>query len=159
MDNSFKLGLALGLTGKPLPMPEPQPVAYLYNSVRLPALPKWNKETHPYAVIFQGGELSGRTNTNLYFMQDLNTVVKNHTSSGSEKRNYIQYRAGDIEYHVNHEGAFDSWGEPEILSEALAFGFRSTIWTNTDLVALIDELGVSTGEVFLAASDPVPAYE
>lgn len=73
--SSFKMGLALGLVGAPLPYtgkePEPAPVAYLYgtpsesgnmaisdgdgyvryNGVVLPPLPEWDKTTYPLAVL------------------------------------------------------------------------------------------------------------
>ena len=48
----FVKGLALGLTGAPLPYTgTAEPVAYLYNGYRLPPLPNRDKAQYPYATI------------------------------------------------------------------------------------------------------------
>ena len=45
-------GLMMGCCSRPFPLSaKKEPVAYLYNGVRLPALPEWDKETYPYALI------------------------------------------------------------------------------------------------------------
>ena len=48
---SSVMGLILSLFSSPLPEVQKQPVAYLYNGVRLPKLPEWDRETYPYATI------------------------------------------------------------------------------------------------------------
>lgn len=50
---SWLIGFALGLCGKPPPIAgsRREPVAYLYNGVRLPKLPEYDKSVYPYAVI------------------------------------------------------------------------------------------------------------
>ena len=48
---SFVKGILLSLVGKPFPLAEREPVAFLYNGVRLPKLPEWDSEKYPYAVI------------------------------------------------------------------------------------------------------------
>ena len=47
----FVKGMLPGLPGKPHPMANKEPVAYLYNGVRLPKLPEWDREMYPYAMI------------------------------------------------------------------------------------------------------------
>lgn len=53
---SYVKGLMLGICGKPLPFStKKEPVAYLYNGVRLPKLPEWDREKYPYAVLTGSG--------------------------------------------------------------------------------------------------------
>ena len=49
---SSVMGLILGQFSSPLPEVQKEPVAYLYNGVRLPALPEWDREKYPFAVIW-----------------------------------------------------------------------------------------------------------
>lgn len=50
---SWLIGFALELCGNPLPIAgsKREPVAYLYNGVRLPKLPEYDKSVYSYAVI------------------------------------------------------------------------------------------------------------
>ena len=58
---SFVKGILLGVVGKPLPISQgKEPIAYLYNGVRLPKLPEWDREMYPYAVIVYNGISQGR---------------------------------------------------------------------------------------------------
>lgn len=41
------------ITGLMKPVPVDEPTMYLYGQKVLPALPNWDKETHPYAVIYE----------------------------------------------------------------------------------------------------------
>lgn len=129
---------------------------FLYNGIELPALPNWNKETHPYAVIsrypYSGAYV-------LWVMQNLDVVILNRTQDGTQKYNCINYHPGDLEYRYEYySNPSNGWGEPEIMQSSLGFGFNNIIWTNTDLVALMEENGVAAGEVYLAASEPVPVH-
>ena len=49
----FLTGLAMALCSRGrIPIPTRTPVAYLYNGVRLPALPEWDREAYPYYYIY-----------------------------------------------------------------------------------------------------------
>lgn len=145
---NFLLGLALGLTGKPL-LFKRQPVAYLYNGLRLSTLPAWDKKTLPHAVIINGTSLIG-SYTELMVYEE---IVYRTTDSGK--------------YQVGHRGAYNrsiysytdgKWGEfyHGKTSEAGSFlcdvGSDYIHWTNTDIY-------YESGEVAYAASDPIPVYE
>ena len=48
---SYVVGFNLALAGMAYPYSAPTPVAYLYNGIRLPALPEWDRGVYPYAYI------------------------------------------------------------------------------------------------------------
>lgn len=148
---NFLLGLALGLTGKPLRFAQGEPVAYLYNGVRLPPLPMVDKEKFPFAVITRGTGLYSRTEVCFVKAISYRTCVN---SSG-----YSQYQVGYFgEYlYARKPSDSDQWGElKSATTENGLFwcevGSDYIIWTNTDI-------HYESGEVAYAASDPVPVYE
>lgn len=154
--------LIASLCSRPLPLGAREPVAYLYNGVRLPGLPeKWNPKTHPCVLIVHYG-ITNATTTVLYFMaqvSDRDVTVSEYT--GENIAEYIYYNPGDIQYTVNHKKGetFTSWGDPTVLDERKMFGIKSVVWTNTDLVLQFDSNTGVTDELYLSASDPIPVYE
>ena len=123
-----------------------QLVAYLYDGVRLPKLPEWNKEAYPYGWIFS------LTGSSFGF----------HLCS---ERPYIYAETG---YMRGPSGALTDMGwlcnsnrmTKWIAESTNGNGRTSTgeddmvvpLWTNFDL---LDD----NGDLFLAASEPVPVYE
>lgn len=151
---SWLTGFALGLAGKPLPLAVRKPVAYLYNGVRLPELPEWDKEKYPYVVI-------ERTGSALYnYAYALRLFQKPYKITGTQwmvshfvapEGDEKTYTACACPYTDNGDGTF-VWSEPTVYNIPDDFRVQKPIWCNYDL-------GKSDGTVLLAASDPVPVYE
>ena len=147
---SWLTGFALGLAGKPLPMGtvEREPVAYLYNGVRLPKLPEWDKKKYPYVMMW---DRHGGTYGTVYAFSVAHhkiMLVEGATETA------IGVGAGEtyleISYGMGDYSQFQSFTEKTPDSPALLS--REVHWSNYDIV---DE----NGTLFLAASDPVPIYE
>lgn len=164
MNHSFKLGLALGMTGKPLPISKPEPVAYLYNGVRLPKLPEWNKSKYPYVVINKD-RVAIKFYYSLYLCSDMPFRL-----NGLE---FYDIKLPTIRYKQVEADA-KTWGNPELLTEEDGRGpyndegntdvngrywylCSDPIWSNFDFYYTKYE--GHEGELYLAASDPIPIYE
>lgn len=139
-------GYALGLCGKPLPFSkaEKEPVAYLYNGVRLPKLPEWDRESYPYAHI-----------SKFTAIEDYVLVV--HTKPLFVKSSGMVQVNEDITEGVPCMKWFSTEANrpwTESTSNVFRYDQADDIaWTNTDVPIQ------STGEILLAATDPVPVYE
>lgn len=147
---SFLKGLALGLAGKPLEFaPGKEPVAYLYNGVRLPKLPEWDKETYPYAYIAK------YSMTEMYHFRVFASPLVFNVDDATGKSIGLQTPTSEsIAYCCYHfeEGDAD-W---RLVSEASTF-------ESTDVILLLKWANHTVyhenGTVYMAASDPVPVYE
>lgn len=118
-----------------------QPVAFLYNGVRLPKLPEWDREMYPYAVIkhhMTGERLLCAKNPIVEVLAD------NGESTG------IVYVAGDCIYATCKTNS-NSWGDFNADSD-VSLTVNPPFWTNTDIY-------LNDGTLYLAASEPVPVYE
>ena len=118
---------------------EPKPiVAYLYNGVRLPALPEWDRDVYPFATItaHSGG---------LYCFNASDIVLA---------LDYTMSRPNDSGAFLNIRSAYDketeSWGENK--TSAVNGYDGSPIWSNFDIYK-------SDGSLYLSASEPVPIYK
>ena len=142
---SFLMGLAIGLTGNPLPYAQKEPVAYLYNGVRLPPLPAWDKASYPYVIVNfnDAGFYSLRV-----FTTEPAVVSKSNLTLTTHDGVYGQYMAA-----VFGDGKANTFDEPKTFSALLGSVTQGTIWTNFDLRYK------GTEEVYFAASEPVPVYE
>ena len=142
---NWKQALALGLCSVGAYAVK-EPVAYLYNGVRLPKLPEWDKTAYPYAVILPDGGVAGGAET----MYRLRIVDRPFVVDSGDLVYCIDPDSQEILYR-----AFSTDGEWEYEKSGV-IGFeqtlRNAVWTNTDIMTLL-------GEVHLAASDPVPVYE
>ena len=137
----------------------PSAVAYLYNGVRLPKLPKWDKTTYPYAVIvaFPGKGLWTHAVT---FFNALGYVPSEPNSSGR----YAYTVPGGVTYKSYHlyPDEPDVWKEdflsgPYESTTAFLVGWPEApeagiIWSSVDIVNDDESL-------HLEASDPAPVYE
>ncbi len=112
------------------------PAAYLYNGVKLPKLPEWDKETYPYAYI------TGNISSGAYYLH-CTVSVKTAATGGR-----MVFAEGAIHYKVK-DGL---WVEHNIA------GLDPVVWSNTDVYYSdsVEEVG---GTLYLAASEPVPVYE
>jgi hypothetical protein len=129
---SFVKGILLGLCGHPLPQGK-EPVAYLYNGVRLPKLPE---SELPYAVITVGEDTAV-----LMFRSEPPTLVPTFnflspTFVNKDEPTFSYQLAGGSEW-VEHDGYIAN---------------QYADWTNTDIFK-------DDGSVYLTASEPVPVYE
>ena len=140
---SFQEGLALGLTGAPLPYTgTAEPVAYLYNGVRLPPLPV--VEGRPKAYMTKHTAF-GITRYRVHFLSEPYYAVS------SDGQYAIGHRSGDVDYtaKVNDtEWVYQTVWEQNGVWAAVS----DVLWANFDI---LDE----SGAVVLAASNPVPVYE
>lgn len=135
---SWLTGLALGLSGKPLPLSTGKKlVGYSYNGTVLPALPEWDREMYPYAVIDNDGWYLACCTSMLQY-NGSNIVYKEDCSTYCFKLdNGAWVYDGSASYN------FDA-GKTAVYGEC--------IWTNTDILN-------EDGTLCLAASEPVPIYE
>ena len=138
---SFKEGLALGLTGKPLHFAQREPVAYLYNGVRLPKLPEW-VANYDNALI---------ANTwSRYIVHGFNDYTPDQKLMANGE--YVAtVELGEHSYSW-YEVANGKW-EDEIRHSTSGGPYQSDIvWASTDICTI-------SGDLTLSKSDPVPVYE
>lgn len=114
---------------------------YLYNGVELPALPEWDKETYPYAVIVKS---STATIAGTYLCVS-NGEVPTHNGNTT-----VQFRGDGITWKLSN----DAWGSQTEKSTYFEIGgvvgASSIIWANVDIV------NTKSGAVWRYASEPVP---
>lgn len=127
-------GLMMGCCGTPRPLStaKKEPVAWLYNGVRLPKLPEWDKETYPYAVLVEHNSATP------YWLAVSTTAFVNNLGLCQVK--------GDCRVFPFKN---DVWGEIETFS---GLSIPLPFWTNTDFLN-------RDGTLYLAASEPIPVYE
>lgn len=145
------------LAGRVRPVVRREPVAYLYNGVRLSALPEHDNNEHPHVVIAiydLSIGLLGDDSAVAYFLSDIK--VTNDLYDANTYKDFVWYSPGDKEVKATRPydstGDFTEFGEVSELSESKKFALENIIWTNTDLYN-------TDGTLYLAASDPVPVYE
>lgn len=124
-----------------------EPVAYLYNGVRLPKLPEWDKEKYPYIVIdnsYYIGEVRPSA-CELYALREMPTLL--NPGYGDIDGFLFDKFADHVYCRIENDvwGAFKTSG----MDETTMFHI---IWTNFDLY-------YEDGTLHMAASEPVPVYE
>lgn len=142
---SCVMGLILGQFSSPLPEAQKEPVAYLYNGVRLPKLPEWDREKYPFAYIdhWVSGEYV------LYLME-------NPTITRDDDLDWVYFKIGENICFILQNGV-DAW-TPYKSSNATNNVFvynggalDACVWSNFDIEC--DDV------MYFAASEPVPVYE
>lgn len=136
-----------------------EPVAYLYNGVRLPKLPEWDKTVYPYAVIslfendYHKGYIMDISATHYVAAEVYPGHVGNSLTITTPAMCYSLQDSGG-ENTTSPDGAWvltsDLSGETE--NYFRSGKYYSLFWANYDVSG-------SDGTVYLAASDPVPVYE
>lgn len=147
---SWRAGFELGLAGFSFPYSKPhrKPTAYLYNGIRLPALPEWDRGAYPYAYIWQ----SASDQTCYLSCSSVPLVVY-----GADEY-YLPSADGEpMEAYRIVDGSWGFWYETTTSTSATnqianALTKRPLVWANYDISREDDT-------VYLAASDPVPVYE
>lgn len=144
---SFLKGLALGLAGKPLNLAEKEKtlVGYSYNGTVLPALPEWDKAAYPYAYVFKVRSVDSYK---LCFLASAlvhnggdSILVDTPTDDGIAQCAYYFAPSSDTDWVDADDGVFESGNMILLLR-----------WANHDVCD-------NDGNIYLAASDPVPVYE
>lgn len=148
---SWRTGFELGLAGFAYPYAKPrEPTAYLYNGVRLPALPEWDRVKYPYAFIYK--RYSPVSRAYVCDLVALPEVAYAYMSSGG----WAVY-VGDVDrlgWRVIADSAGNFSTEWQLLETAWN-GYVAPpglTWAN---FGVLNE----DGTVYLAASEPVPVYE
>ena len=117
-----------------------EPVAYLYNGVRLPQLPEWDKTVYPYAYIRRAewGEVVLTVMSQPWYFDGTNAV----TSASV----YSQYGIYDGEWRL---GLHDA----EIKGGIILDDDYDIIWSNFDWCKNAED-----DTVTFKASEPIPVY-
>lgn len=148
---SWVIGLLIGLLQPPtltFDAPPTQPTAYLYNGIRLPALPEWDRGVYPYAVIWS--QLNGYHLTCL----PADAYYEEHSSVEG-----LLYFKADTVCHCKTNEDLTEWGEWEEVADDTAYAIIdypnehmfACVWTNFN--AEYD------GTTYMTASEPIPVYE
>lgn len=143
---SWRTGFELGLAGFSFPYSKPRkPTAYLYNGIRLPALPEWDRGVYPYAVLQWREEVAGSQSVETRLFVSTEPPYKGSLFC------IIPVGSSGVVYKLNEKNewyAHTSWTPNLDMSGSLVVPH----WSNYDMLK-------SDGTVYLAASDPVPVYE
>ena len=141
---SSVMGLILGQFSSPLPISQKQPVAYLYNGVRLPALPEWDREMYPFAFIRY--DSSGESATYLYCVE---SFEYSETPGIAGMGWGLIVPATSLICKLEN-GSWGTFGNHNVFGQGV---YDYLIhWTNFDMLA-------KDGSIYIAASEPIPVYE
>lgn len=184
---SYAAGYLLSLAGKPLPLtaskPGSEPVAYLYNGVRLPdinsILTDEQKAQNPYWILnaMDAGEidesLRGEIAYTVYFLPKTAYFGNLVRYSTTIKNVIFMEEEADVLYSslTFSTTLAEMFGYPagewtplvgeerEFLMTAGVYG--EYFWSNFDILGANSVDGVLTldGSTYLATSEPVPVYE
>lgn len=122
---------------------EKEPVAHLYNGVKLPPKPEWDKEAYPYATI----DYTKISDTEEYYHFIISSIPFLYNASTEV------YEITNTEYYsakVNVAKGETSWTEFAKGYASYRRTYLPPVWTNYDLT--LKDGGV------LNESDPVPVY-
>ena len=122
---------------EPIPLASNEPVAAVYNGVKLPVLPEWDKEKYPYARM--GVSVTDNTDYRLL----IGGVASKIGSSGE-----LVFLSG-----ANYSCENGEW--VKVAQDAKSY---KVIWANYD-VYYADDTEEVGGTIYLAKSDPIPVYE
>jgi hypothetical protein len=141
------IGYLLDLVGKPLPLAsKKEPVAYLYNGVRLPELPE--VEGYPYAFILLANTETVNY-TDLCFTTSpclITNVLNTPVAQASETLEHIKFTLNGNAWEIAKSGTIES-------GKSVHSGATYMIWANYDV------MWRNSSEVYFSASAPIPVYE
>lgn len=137
-----------------------EPIAYLYNGVRLPKLPEWDREVYPYAYLCRIWT-EGYAVAHLFVTPDPMVVTDDGYLSSAGKRIACK------EYKCEIAEATE-WADGNVNAFYIQLTYMP-FWANTDMEKYLhdsgetssieDDVYTATGEIVLEESDPVPVYE
>lgn len=162
---SYLAGMGPGLMGKALPFPIRRPVAYLYNGVRLPKLPEWNREMYPYAVIWKkstaivvnpiryGLVVSSEP---IYWVDAYSDYLRVISAA-----NTITFEA-NVYADTPNSAAWVESSRNEDHVGSVSEGYDA-LWANHDVYvctySMLTNTYTVTDSLHMAASEPIPIYE
>lgn len=158
-NESFREGLAVGLSGNPLPAKPRQPVGWLYRGHLLPKIPEevvYNGEVYSYRLIHRDPD---RESTKEYSENYTLTCFKARPSTVWEDvyrhLAYIKNLSGKaVQLRLNPERT--AWGAiTPITSNVTEVPLTYAVWANFGMYS--SKLLVEN--VRIAAEEPVPMYE
>lgn len=124
------------------PVPDKDPVAYLYNGIRMPALPEWDREKYPYAFISHSPANSVvPTSGHLYLASKMEYAYNRYDKWSI---------TGNFAYHFGPTDPEYAWYYRETEDGTPAVSVFH--WANVDLLN-------SDGTVYLYATAPIPVCE
>lgn len=138
---------------------ERKPIAYLYNGVQLPALPEWDKEAYPYAVIEYYGENSGGGATANLYVFDIPAGKKTIQISSSYTATVIAASDGGTFNRMRAQLMSDGESVSSPAFGSVTNSNRTTVSPSDVLWANYDVPNYEDGGMLLVASAPVPVYE
>lgn len=141
---SWRAGFELGLAGFSFPYSKPhrKPTAYLYNGIRLPALPEWDRGVYPYVNIFK--------RTDAFITYDMYVAVADSKEMTVDSDGSAELLTeGKLYCFTRESGEWSDWAEL-----AGTMPNSKLLWTNYDTYVY-----GSPDTLYMAASDPVPVYE
>ena len=126
---------------------------YLYNGYLLPQPPeRYNKECISWIWLYE--PWLNRTHYTASLV--IQTGQPIHDLAGGSE--LLKHQVGAYVYSIDGESLEElsekEWGTPEISTAELGAWLDKTVWTNTDLYYKLEDNRV--GQLYLAASDPVP---
>jgi len=133
-------------------VPVGEPVAYLYNSRRLPGLPEWTKDYEIVTIVDPNlGDTYIKAAKGYTIESSWNiTYGTHHTTYGVDVvRSYLKSREWQEPVAQTDDWL---WSNSPYLNDGSTYPF----WSNTDLICKNDD---GTEYVGLAGSEPVPVYE
>ena len=136
-----------------------QPIACVYNGIELPPLPKWDNEAYPYAAMSVSFDSDGNPKSAYLALMPREGILMStgdgkplalHLSVGDTylSSSWYSYNAGAFVFSEPKETMLTNEGQQGRIMNASAIK-----WTNYDIS------DSTSGELFLAASDPVPVYD
>lgn len=151
---SWRAGFELGLAGFSFPYSKPRkPTAYLYNGIRLPALPVVDGYDYAFmtlALSASGEYYYGQLTLSTKPMEYTYLVLPTDYLVATEDCSYIQYTIND----GNTNGIWDFYGGGDVAQGSrICFVSYDNNWANHDIP------NIKNGGTFLVASAPVPVYE
>lgn len=146
---SFVKGTLLGLVSRAEFPQGKEPVAYLYNRVRLPKLPEWDRVAYPYAMIFDCETYEDLgTGANLALLPE----IKYYNGTLGDGTPYTAIDQTGMRYFIYEEYDGDTaWGEVNEFYASI-IPYASIHWAGFDVYD-------ADGGLVISASEPVPVYE
>lgn len=148
MNDSYVRGFLIGKEIMNMFVPKKQqPIAYLYNGVRLPALPEWDREKYPYATIWSSA-LFG------YMSDDYGFVVTSaplHVVKGTGSI-FLKSTGEVVARACAYDKETETWkqlSEEATVTYSKSGGVR---WANYDVL-------YADGTTCTEKSEPIPIYE
>ena len=121
---------------------------YLYNGVELPALPEWDKETYPYALIDHYGWPGGRMRAHLVFYSQ---PAETGYNDDGDRADWVRIIGPRIEYDLFYPEDTIPYDYDWVANSGNPLNGsanRGAIWSNVDIY-------LDNGTLYIAASEPI----